>query len=48
MAPYAGTVTFRIEGRPVTIGLVAASKIWVYDPAAVRAARVAKAGARSS
>ena len=48
VAPYAGTVTFRIEGRPVTIGLAAASKIWVYERATVRAARVTKAGARSS
>jgi DtxR family Mn-dependent transcriptional regulator len=47
VAPYAGTVSFRIDGRPVTIGLAAASKIWVYEPAAVRAgARVAKAGRR--
>jgi Mn-dependent DtxR family transcriptional regulator len=33
VAPYAGTVSFRIDGRLVTIGLAAAAKIWVYDPA---------------
>jgi DtxR family Mn-dependent transcriptional regulator len=40
VAPYAGTVSFRIDGRTVTIGLAAANKIWVYDPSpASRAAR---------
>jgi DtxR family Mn-dependent transcriptional regulator len=35
VAPYAGTVSFRLDGRTVTIGLAAAGKIWVYDPATV-------------
>ncbi len=47
VAPYAGTVTFRIKGHPVTIGLAAASKIWVYDPATLPSAR-ARPGARTS
>ncbi len=32
VAPYAGTISVSLEGRTVTIGLVAAHKIWVYDP----------------
>jgi Fe2+ transport system protein FeoA len=32
VAPYAGTVSILLEGRTVTMGLSAASKIWVYDP----------------
>ena len=32
VAPYAGTISVLLEGRTVTIGLVAAHKIWVYDP----------------
>ncbi len=46
VAPYAGTVSFRIEGRAVTIGLAAAAKIWVYDRATVAPARV-RSGPRS-
>jgi DtxR family Mn-dependent transcriptional regulator len=30
VAPYAGTVSFRLDGHMVTIGLAAAAKIWVY------------------
>jgi DtxR family Mn-dependent transcriptional regulator len=37
VAPYAGTVSFRIDDRTVTIGLAAAAKIWVYDPATMAA-----------
>jgi DtxR family Mn-dependent transcriptional regulator len=37
VAPFAGTVSFRLDGRIVTIGLAAAGKIWVYDPATVPA-----------
>jgi len=49
VAPYAGTVSFRIGGHPVTIGLAAAAKIWVYDPARIPAARAARRmAARSS
>jgi len=47
VAPYAGTVAFQIEGRIVTIGLAAASKIWVYDPATVPTSRAARSAARS-
>jgi Fe2+ transport system protein FeoA len=32
VAPYAGTVSILLEGRTITMGLSAASKIWVYDP----------------
>ena len=46
VAPYAGTVSFRLDGRTVTIGLAAASKIWVYDPATVPTARTATLSAR--
>jgi DtxR family Mn-dependent transcriptional regulator len=46
VAPYAGTVSFRIDERPVTIGLAAAAKIWVYEPGAV-AARPVRSGARA-
>ncbi len=48
VAPYAGTVSFRIDGHLVTIGLVAAGKIWVYDPASIPLARPARAASRSS
>jgi DtxR family Mn-dependent transcriptional regulator len=48
VAPYAGTVSFKLDGRLVTIGLAAASKIWVYDPAEVRTARPARSGRRSA
>ena len=48
VAPYAGTVSFRIDGHLVTIGLVAAAKIWVYDPARIPLARPARAAGRSS
>lgn len=48
VAPYAGTVSFRIEGRLVTIGLQAAAKIWVYDPATLPNHRPARAAARST
>jgi DtxR family transcriptional regulator, Mn-dependent transcriptional regulator len=48
VAPYAGTLSFRIGGHPVTIGLVAAAKIWVYDPARLPAARSGRAVSRSS
>ena len=50
VAPYAGTISIILEGRTITMGLVASGKIWVYDPAAlaprrpaprVRAARTA-------
>jgi Fe2+ transport system protein FeoA len=33
VAPYAGTISVVIDGRTVTMGLAASSKIWVYDPA---------------
>jgi DtxR family Mn-dependent transcriptional regulator len=33
VAPYAGTISIEIEGRELTLGLAAAHKIWVYDPA---------------
>jgi DtxR family Mn-dependent transcriptional regulator len=46
VAPYAGTVSFRIDERLVTIGLAAATKIWVYHPGAV-SARPARAGVRA-
>ena len=32
VAPYAGTITVLLDGRTVTMGLVASGKIWVYDP----------------
>ncbi len=32
IAPYAGTISVVLDGRTVTMGLVASSKIWVYDP----------------
>ena len=32
VAPYAGTISVLIEGRTITMGLAASSKIWVYDP----------------
>jgi DtxR family transcriptional regulator, iron-dependent repressor len=32
VAPYAGTISVTIDGRTVTMGLAASSKIWVYDP----------------
>ena len=32
VAPYAGTITVLLDGRSVTMGLVASGKIWVYDP----------------
>ena len=32
VAPYAGTISVILDGRTVTMGLVAADKIWVYDP----------------
>jgi DtxR family Mn-dependent transcriptional regulator len=32
VAPYAGTISVLIEGRTITMGLVASTKIWVYDP----------------
>ena len=32
VAPYAGTISVLLDGRTVTMGLVASSKIWVYDP----------------
>jgi DtxR family transcriptional regulator, iron-dependent repressor len=51
VAPYAGTITVMLDNRSVTMGLIAAHKIWVYDPAddperpAVRRPRAAaKAG----
>ena len=43
VAPYAGTVTFRLDGNTVTIGLVAAAKIWVYRPEAAAATPAAAA-----
>ena len=46
VAPYAGTVTFRIDGRAVTIGLAAAAKIWVYASATVPMARAVKSPPR--
>jgi DtxR family Mn-dependent transcriptional regulator len=33
IAPWAGTVTAANEGRTITLGLPAATKIWVYAPA---------------
>jgi DtxR family Mn-dependent transcriptional regulator len=33
VAPYAGTISVILDGRTITMGLVASSKIWVYDPA---------------
>ena len=51
VADYAGTITVMLDNRSVTMGLIAAHKIWVYDPAddperpAVRRPRAAaKAG----
>ena len=32
VAPYAGTISVLLDGRTVTMGLVASGKIWVYDP----------------
>jgi len=32
VAPYAGTISVDLSGRTITMGLVASSKIWVYDP----------------
>jgi DtxR family Mn-dependent transcriptional regulator len=32
VAPYAGTISVVLGGRTITMGLVAAGKIWVYDP----------------
>jgi len=32
VAPYAGTISVIIDGRTITMGLIASSKIWVYDP----------------
>ena len=32
VAPYAGTISVQIDGRTITMGLIAAHKIWVYDP----------------
>lgn len=32
IAPWAGTITASNEGRPITLGLPAAAKIWVYVP----------------
>ncbi len=31
VAPYAGTVSVKIEERTITMGLAASHKIWVYD-----------------
>jgi DtxR family Mn-dependent transcriptional regulator len=47
VAPYAGTVSFRIDTRVVTIGLAAATKIWVYEAATAPALRAPRSGARS-
>jgi DtxR family Mn-dependent transcriptional regulator len=47
VAPYAGTVSFRIDGHAVTIGLAAAGKIWVYDPSTVPPAPVRPGRVRS-
>jgi len=33
LAPWAGTITAQSEGRSITLGLVAAGKIWVYEEA---------------
>ena len=33
VAPWAGTITAAGDGRTITLGLPAASKIWVYRPA---------------
>jgi hypothetical protein len=51
VADYAGTISVMLDNRTVTMGLIAAHKIWVYDPAddperpAVRRPRAAaKAG----
>ena len=45
VAPYAGTITVRLDGRSITMGLAASGKIWVYDPdapaPAARRSRVA-------
>jgi DtxR family Mn-dependent transcriptional regulator len=32
VAPWAGTITAKSEGRTITLGLPAAAKIWVYIP----------------
>ena len=32
VAPYAGTISVLLDGRTITMGLIAAHKIWVYDP----------------
>ena len=47
LAPYAGTVSFRVEGRTVTIGLAAAANVWVYEPAAAPAPRAVRPAARA-
>lgn len=51
VAPYAGTISVILDGRTITMGLVASSKIWVYDPegaapARSRARPVRRQGAR--
>jgi DtxR family Mn-dependent transcriptional regulator len=46
VAPWAGTVSFRLDGHTVTIGLAAAKKIWVYDPATSTTARRRTRGAK--
>jgi len=33
VADYAGTISVMLDNRTVTMGLIAAHKIWVYDPA---------------
>jgi len=40
VAPWAGTITMTCEDRTVVLGLPAATKIWVYEPDAVRARKV--------
>lgn len=46
VAPYAGTISVLLDGRAITMGLVAAAKIWVYDPRALPASAFAEPGSR--
>ena len=50
VAPYAGTISVVLEGRTITMGLVASSKIWVYgaDGAATPSRSRARAGRRQT
>jgi len=47
VAPWAGTITMACDDRSVVLGLPAATKIWVYEPDAVRPRKAAPASGRS-